>query len=111
MQPVCATDQVPVDGACEVQVNGEGVVIVNRDGQFYAYMNWCPHLGIELNFMPDQFMDEDNTFIMCANHGALFEVESGNCLSGPCANECLKAVELDVRDGQIHLGELPATTP
>ena len=74
-------------------------------------MNWCPHLGIELNFMPDQFMDEENTFIMCANHGALFEVESGNCLSGPCANECLKAVELEVRDGQICLGELPATTP
>ena len=111
MQAVCKTTEIPVDGAKEIFVDGKGVVIVSRDGQFYAYANWCPHLGIELNFMPDQFMDSDNHFLMCANHGALFEVESGSCVSGPCSGDHLKPVSLSVEGDDILLGEIPDTTP
>lgn len=111
MQPVCSVADIPTDGAKEIFVEGRGVVIVNRDGQYYAYANWCPHLGIELNFMPDQFMDADNQFLMCANHGALFEVDSGVCVSGPCGGDHLKPVELAVDGDQILIGEIPDTTP
>lgn len=111
MQPACSVADIPTDGAREIFVEGRGVVIVNRDGQYYAYANWCPHLGIELNFMPDQFMDSDNQFLMCANHGALFEVDSGACISGPCSGDHLKPVELTLDGEQILLGEIPDTTP
>ena len=30
-----------------------------------AYLNVCPHLGVELNWMPGRFMDSDNLFIQC----------------------------------------------
>jgi nitrite reductase/ring-hydroxylating ferredoxin subunit len=86
------------------------VVVVKHDGLVRAFVNWCPHLGIELNFMPDQFMDSDNQFIMCANHGALFEIDSGDCLSGPCSGDKLIPVPLEVRGDEVWLGpvEVPA---
>jgi nitrite reductase/ring-hydroxylating ferredoxin subunit len=111
MQVVCKTTDIPVDGAKEVFVKGKGVVIASRDGQFFAYANWCPHLGIELNFSPDEFMDSDNHFLMCANHGALFEVENGHCVSGPCSGQHLKTVALKVDGDDILLGDIPDTTP
>ncbi|KAF0806455.1 Rieske 2Fe-2S family protein [Alcanivorax xiamenensis] len=107
MQAVCSIHDIEDDSAREFQVDDQPVVIVKRDGQFHAYLNWCPHLGIELNFMPDQFLDSDNQFIICANHGALFEIESGDCLSGPCSGDALLPVPLEIREEQIWLGEVP----
>jgi len=46
---------------------------------------------------------------VCANHGALFEPENGACLSGPCSGDSLTAVPLDVRDGEIWVGNAEAT--
>lgn len=108
MQPVCEAAELPDEQARGVEVDGQSVVLVKRDGQVHAYLNWCPHLGIELNFMPDQFLDSDGEFLMCANHGALFEIDSGHCLSGPCSGDALMKIEVAVIDGQVCLGALPS---
>ena len=51
-----------------------GEVIVARQGlMVYGYLNRCPHIGIGLNFQPDVFMDLTQRYLLCANHGALFE--------------------------------------
>ncbi|HLT12767.1 MAG TPA: Rieske 2Fe-2S domain-containing protein [Marinobacter sp.] len=60
-----------------------------------AYLNICPHLGIELNWMPGRFMDADNLFIQCSTHGALFKPGTGECIAGPCQGDAL--TELEVR--------------
>ncbi|HAB09609.1 MAG: Rieske (2Fe-2S) protein [Alloalcanivorax venustensis] len=109
MQAVCKTEDIGEESAREFMVGEQSVIVVKFDGQFHAYLNWCPHLGIELNFMPDQFMDDDGRFLVCANHGALFEPENGACLSGPCSGDSLTAVPLDVRDGEIWVGNAEAT--
>ena len=107
MEHVCNLDDIEHESAREFQKDGQPVVVAKFDGQVHAYINWCPHLGIELNFMPDEFMDSDRQFIMCANHGALFEVESGHCLSGPCMGDKLVPVPVEVRGNEIWLGEVP----
>ncbi|MBQ0714517.1 Rieske (2Fe-2S) protein [Paraperlucidibaca wandonensis] len=81
------------------------VIVVNRDGQTYAYQNSCPHLGINLEFNPDEFMDSENYFLICSNHGALFQVEDGLCVSGPCQGESLLSVPIQIQDGFIELIE------
>lgn len=81
------------------------VIVVNRDGQSYAYHNSCPHLGINLEFNPDEFMDSENHFLICSNHGALFQVEDGLCVSGPCQGESLLAAPIQISDGYIELIE------
>jgi len=71
-----------------------------------AYLNQCPHTGIELNWMPGRFMDTDNLFIQCSTHGALFKPRDGECIAGPCQGDALTA--LDVREnGEILEVRLP----
>ncbi|MCB1838128.1 MAG: Rieske (2Fe-2S) protein [Alcanivoracaceae bacterium] len=108
MQPVCAVNELEEDQARGIEIDGKSIVLVKKDGQVHAYLNWCPHLGIELNFMPDQFLDSDNAFLMCANHGALFEIDSGHCLSGPCSGDALMKIDVKIEGDQILLGDIPA---
>lgn len=74
-----------------------------RDGRLYAYLNRCPHLGIELNWMPGRFMDSDDCFIQCATHGALFVPEDGHCIAGPCQGDALTPLEVAEANGSIQV--------
>ena len=84
--------------------DGRTIFITQRDGVFFAYNNVCPHLQTELEFLENQFLDRDGEYIECSTHGALFNVESGECISGPCLGESLEKVEITVHsDGGIYL--------
>ncbi|MDH5300511.1 MAG: Rieske (2Fe-2S) protein [Gammaproteobacteria bacterium] len=76
--------------------------IVRRDGQYFAYLNQCPHTGATLNWQDHQFLDIDNQYIQCAVHGALFRVHDGYCLRGPCANQRLSSVSIEILDNDIY---------
>jgi len=41
--------------------------------------------------------------VICTNHGAYFEADSGQCTFGPCEGAFLTELELDVADGAIYL--------
>ncbi|MEQ5837360.1 Rieske 2Fe-2S domain-containing protein [Marinobacter sp. NFXS9] len=83
-----------------------GGFVVRHRGQVYAYHNVCPHLGIALNWLPDQFMDADHCFIQCVNHHALFTVDDGHCITGPCAGDNLTPLTVERQEGMllIHVG-------
>lgn len=68
------------------------LLVVRREGQVYAYQNRCPHRGIPLEWQPDQFLDSSASLIQCATHGALFLIESGECVAGPCSGQSLQAL-------------------
>lgn len=80
---------------------GQGYFAVNKAGKLYVYKNSCPHIGIPLEWVEDQFLDSSHTMIQCANHGALFVIETGQCVAGPCSGQKLTAVTFDVVDGYI----------
>lgn len=73
--------------------------LVRRGTDVRGYVNSCPHQHIPLNFFPDRFMSQDHELIQCANHGALFELDDGECVAGPCVGESLQPVPLTVREG------------
>lgn len=68
---------------------------VKKDGEIYAYRNFCPHLGVNLEWLPDQFLDADGELIQCATHGALFLPTSGECVAGPCTGASLTPVPVE----------------
>jgi nitrite reductase/ring-hydroxylating ferredoxin subunit len=79
-------------------------LIVGRlDGKVFAYDNVCPHQGRPLNWAPDRFLVKDGEQLVCAAHGATFELKDGSAVSGSCQGVGLKAVETEVRGGNVYL--------
>ncbi len=81
--------------------NVHNIFIVRNGNSIYAYQNSCPHNYSPLNWNPDVFLSDDNEYIQCANHGALFEIESGACIYGPCAGEQLTQVTIEIENDII----------
>jgi nitrite reductase/ring-hydroxylating ferredoxin subunit len=100
---LCDLDAVPEAGAKGFEVGSDSVFAVRRDGRIYLYRNRCPHRGVELNWLEDQFLDRDGTLIQCALHGALFVIESGECVAGPCLGQRLTPVPFEVVEGRIEI--------
>jgi len=88
-------------------MDGVPLFLVRRDGQLHAYRNRCPHTGAPLEWMPDQFLDLDKSFIECAMHGALFRTDNGYCLRGPCAGQSLQALAVRQVDDRIQVDVSP----
>ena len=98
---LCAESEV-LEGQCKgFQIDGQRLLLVRKDGTLYLYENRCPHRGIPLEWIPDQFLDSSKSLIQCATHGALFLIDSGECVSGPCAGESLKTLTCIEHDGSI----------
>jgi len=77
--------------------------VVRRGATVRAYVNHCPHAGFPLNWQPDQFLAPRAPLILCVMHGALFDIETGTCVSGPCAGMALRALPVRVADGWVML--------
>jgi nitrite reductase/ring-hydroxylating ferredoxin subunit len=86
--------------------------VVRRGDTVRAYVNHCPHAGFPLDVQPDRFLAAQAPLIECAMHGALFEIESGLCVSGPCAGRALHAVPVRVHLGYVLLeDDVPLEEP
>jgi len=80
---------------------GASVFIVKKQGQLFAYKNSCPHTGVNLDWLPDRFLNYEKDFIQCSLHGALFEIYTGYCVHGPCAKASLSAVVIAIQNGEV----------
>ena len=76
-------------------------LLVNYQGNLFAYLNRCPHVGISLDWVDNQFFTVDRRYLMCANHGAVFEPPTGECVWGPCVGAALRKLELEIEDEKI----------
>ena len=92
MKFLCAPNELTEGQSRGFELAELKLLVVRREGQVYAYQNRCPHRGIPLEWQPDQFLDHSNSLIQCATHGALFLIEDGECVSGPCAGQTLTAI-------------------
>lgn len=104
---LCAADSLK-DGQSKGFEVGEGDAaiegfLVRKGGQVFAYANDCPHTGSPLDWVEDQFLTREKDHIMCATHGALFRIETGECLAGPCQGDWLRALVVEIEDGNIVL--------
>lgn len=91
--------------ALEAVLNGETEsLIVYRDGeQVRAWLNICPHAGRRLDWSPGKFLLGKDGSLICAAHGATFELAAGECVAGPCRGASLRAVAAEVVDGVVRV--------
>jgi nitrite reductase/ring-hydroxylating ferredoxin subunit len=94
-------DWSPAGGA------GKGFAI-RHAGAVRAFVNRCPHLGVELDWQPGEFFETTGLYLACSTHGALFDPTSGLCVAGPCRGARLEAIAVLERDGKILVHDTPA---
>ena len=91
----------------EAVVDGDAEsLILHRDaaGRARAWLNVCPHAGRRLDWAPGQFLRSKDGLLVCAVHGASFELQGGECVAGPCRGEALREVAVHCADGEVRLG-------
>jgi nitrite reductase/ring-hydroxylating ferredoxin subunit len=97
------SDGVPAEVEAMIDGSAESLVLLREGTQVRAWFNVCPHAGRRLDWAPGKFLLTKTGHLVCAAHGATFELQGGQCLSGPCRGQALRAVAVDVRDGQVQL--------
>ena len=102
---LCQIDEIPLDGVKGFKINSKGsslqIFIVRKGSNIYAYHNKCPHMGTSLDWQPDNFLDSSGELIQCSTHGALFRIQDGLCISGPCINQSLAVITTEVQENDI----------
>ncbi|MBR9791445.1 MAG: Rieske 2Fe-2S domain-containing protein [Gammaproteobacteria bacterium] len=87
------------------QQGKDTVFVVRQGGHYYAYADICPHYGdTSLPWKKDAYLDVAGENIVCAAHGALFNIRSGLCTSGPCQGDALRPIPvIHESDGSLWI--------
>jgi len=80
-----------------------GLMAVRQGDAVFVYVNSCPHIGTPLDWTPDRFLSADGGRIVCATHGAEFQIADGVCIRGPCRGDRLEPVTIQIKDGTIYV--------
>ncbi|MDE0310248.1 MAG: Rieske 2Fe-2S domain-containing protein [Acidiferrobacterales bacterium] len=79
--------------------------VLRYRGKVYSYLNRCPHLFLSMDYEEGEFFDLSADYIVCSNHGALFEPDSGECVSGPCFGASLEPIQVVESDGLVMIDD------
>jgi len=104
---LCLLEQLP-DGqsrgfVVDLEDGRKTLLAVRTGNSVYIYINACPHIGTPLDLKPDQFLNDDGSLIICSTHGALFEIDTGFCISGPCGGSSLSPVKSHIKDDWVYI--------
>lgn len=82
----------------------DALFIVKRGATLNAYRNRCPHQGASLPWKKNAYLNADGSRIMCGAHGALFDIDTGQCVQGPALGQALEPIEVQLTtDGNVVL--------
>lgn len=80
-------------------------ILLTRKGErIAAFRNKCPHAGYPLQRGDGRVTLQEGRYIVCAAHGASFNLTDGVCAGGPCnAGDALERIAIIVRNGAVFL--------
>lgn len=101
---LCALDEIAEPGSKGFRFRAEAKLfagfVVRAQGKVTGFVDSCPHAGWPLSALDGRYLTRDGRRILCAGHGALFDLE-GACTAGPCMGETLTPWAVEVRDGDV----------
>lgn len=69
------------------------IFVVRKHGHWHAWRDACPHMGgTPMAWRKDAYLSGDGSKIVCAAHGAQFDIQSGECTLGACLGQHLETV-------------------
>ena len=75
--------------------------VVRQGTQVHGYVDRCPHANVSLARTLDDYLTPAGDLIACSWHGALFQIEDGLCVGGPCVGQRLTPWPVTVVDDRI----------
>lgn len=81
-----------------VEVMTHAILLVQQQGELYAYANNCPHENLPLTGCTIEHQE-----IICPHHGARFSVLTGQVLAPP-AFENLETYPIKIEHQRIYIG-------
>ena len=114
---LCTLNDVPDGGSNGFVLDTDdgrcGLMVIRRGNGIVCYTNSCPHIGTPLDMQPGKFLDRAKAHILCTTHGALFNIDDGLCIAGPCVDDHLTPIATEVRDGAVFVDKqtLPTICP
>jgi nitrite reductase/ring-hydroxylating ferredoxin subunit len=78
------------------------IFLVRSEGKVRAFVNVCPHRYLPLNWKDDSFLTLDKSRILCVVHAALFDTDTGDCLTMH-APDGLTPVAITIEGDDIRL--------
>ena len=108
MKKICKLSDID-DGTAqgfdiELEKGTFAIVCARFGKRVFAYKNSCPHTGVNLEWLPNQFLDDTKQYFVCSTHGAMFEIENGYCITGPCQGDSLTPLVVKIEEGDIFCG-------
>ena len=100
---LCPLDDIADGGSAGFEIAGKLVMAIRQGDRVFAYVNSCPHVGTPLDMWPGRFLTRDGEYILCATHGALFRIEDGHCVAGPCVGRGLTPIDAHVVNGVVNI--------
>ena len=102
---LCPLDEIASPGARGFRYRADDAVfagfVVRRGETVVGYIDSCPHAGWPLAGPNGRFLTRENDLILCAGHAALFRIEDGAMVAGPCQNVALTPWPVGLREGEI----------
>jgi nitrite reductase/ring-hydroxylating ferredoxin subunit len=81
---------------CYTLPSGQAYIVVQQADVYHAFVNLCPHRRFRLDRNGQLSLTADQQLLVCRNHGARFDLHSGQCVSGPCVGKALQPVTVRV---------------
>ncbi|WP_265110311.1 Rieske (2Fe-2S) protein [Halosolutus halophilus] len=80
----------------------EAILVREGTDGVACWLNYCQHFT-HINLDKGSGAPMRDGEIVCANHGAYFDADSGKCTFGPCEGAYLTALDVTVDDGHVYL--------
>ncbi|WP_209123297.1 Rieske (2Fe-2S) protein [Alkalihalobacillus sp. BA299] len=92
---LCKMDDIPQGETKVFQIRRMSIVVIRKEGEFYALRNWCPHQGAELDKgvlrgaaratsdVKEVCYEKPGKFLYCPWHHWSFDIENGCSMHDP----------------------------
>ena len=81
----------------------EALVLLGSDGAPRCYLNECRHLPIPIDLGSKRYLTNDKRHLLCGTHGALYRLNDGVCVTGPCLSLALTTLPLIEEEGVLYV--------
>lgn len=104
---VVEVGEVPTDGSYLYRVEEDDgevseAILLRVDGGVVSWLNYCRHMT-HIRLDKGSGATDRNGEIVCTNHGAMFEMDTGRCTYGPCEGAVLESVQVAIDGTDVVL--------